>query len=204
MQKPTNNTIVRSAKRQLTEDLILNSAKELFATHGFVATTSKEIAKHAGVAEGLIFAYFKDKQSLFTVIITTWFKKNISELELLDSDPNNLANDLEILLTWLFSSYHRNLNLHKIVIVQRILQANNQELEDARQIYLNTRKDLIVKRLKAHQQLGHIKASVDITQLYDTIQSYAMMQTSFHLLHEDKFAQTIQQFIKLILIGASN
>ncbi len=49
-----------TSKRQL----ILKTAFELFVEKGFKATTTKEIAHKCGIAEGLIFYYFKDKNDL--------------------------------------------------------------------------------------------------------------------------------------------
>lgn len=46
------------------KNLILKTALELFTEQGYSATTTKEIAKKSGVAEGLIFYYFKDKNEL--------------------------------------------------------------------------------------------------------------------------------------------
>ncbi|MFB7159050.1 TetR/AcrR family transcriptional regulator [Lysinibacillus sp. NPDC056232] len=42
---------------------------ELFTKKGFTATTTKEIALKSGVAEGLIFYYFKDKNELLNYLI---------------------------------------------------------------------------------------------------------------------------------------
>lgn len=46
------------------KEKILQTALELFTEQGFKATTTKEIALKSGVAEGLIFYYFKDKNEL--------------------------------------------------------------------------------------------------------------------------------------------
>ncbi|WP_409300464.1 TetR/AcrR family transcriptional regulator [Peribacillus sp. SCS-155] len=54
--------ICLNAKREK----ILKAAFELFIERGFNATTTKEIANRSGVAEGLIFYYFKDKNELLT------------------------------------------------------------------------------------------------------------------------------------------
>lgn len=51
------------------KDIILQTAMELFTVKGFNATTTKEIATKCGVAEGLIFYYFKDKNELLRQLI---------------------------------------------------------------------------------------------------------------------------------------
>ena len=66
------------AGRQLTSrqrqaaarrEQILATALGLFATQGFDATSTKQIAKEAGIAEGLIFHYFPTKASLLAAIL---------------------------------------------------------------------------------------------------------------------------------------
>jgi len=47
----------------------LEASLELFTKKGFNATTTKEIAVKSGVAEGLIFYYFKDKNELLNYLI---------------------------------------------------------------------------------------------------------------------------------------
>jgi AcrR family transcriptional regulator len=47
---------------------ILASARKLIAQHGFEATSTKEIAAHAGVPSGLVFYYFKTKDELLEAI----------------------------------------------------------------------------------------------------------------------------------------
>ncbi|MBC7766252.1 MAG: TetR/AcrR family transcriptional regulator [Hyphomonadaceae bacterium] len=46
------------------EGRILDAACKIFALKGFSATTTNEIAKEAGIAEGTIFRYFKTKKHL--------------------------------------------------------------------------------------------------------------------------------------------
>jgi AcrR family transcriptional regulator len=57
---------INSAESRLN---ILNSAKQLFASKGFVASSIREIAKNAGVSEGLIYHHFADKTALLTGIV---------------------------------------------------------------------------------------------------------------------------------------
>lgn len=49
---------------------ILTAATEMFAEKGFAATSTREIAKKAGVAEGTIFRHYKTKKDLLLSIVT--------------------------------------------------------------------------------------------------------------------------------------
>ncbi|MEN2986366.1 MAG: TetR/AcrR family transcriptional regulator [Thermodesulfovibrionaceae bacterium] len=52
-----------------TKDKILKSALKLFSQKGYLATTTKEIAKEAQVAEVTLFRYFSSKEKLFVEVL---------------------------------------------------------------------------------------------------------------------------------------
>ena len=55
--------------RQEKSDLILNTALEVFATHGYHGASISTIAKHAGIAKGLMYSYFESKEALLKAIL---------------------------------------------------------------------------------------------------------------------------------------
>src|ERR1041385_5603023 len=50
-------------------DHILDAATQVFAAKGFEAATIREIARLAGVADGTIYTYFKNKAALLLGIL---------------------------------------------------------------------------------------------------------------------------------------
>lgn len=48
---------------------VLKTALKLFASNGFHATTTAQIARQAGVSEGTIYKYFDSKNDLFTNLL---------------------------------------------------------------------------------------------------------------------------------------
>jgi len=55
--------------RQEKRDLILNTALEVFATHGYHGASISTIASHAGIAKGLMYSYFESKEALLKAIL---------------------------------------------------------------------------------------------------------------------------------------
>lgn len=51
-------------KRQQTREKILKAAWASFAQNGYEATTTRQIAKQAGVADGTVFSHFSTKLSI--------------------------------------------------------------------------------------------------------------------------------------------
>ncbi|MDF0673818.1 MAG: TetR/AcrR family transcriptional regulator [Nitrospira sp.] len=48
---------------------LISAATSLFAANGFTGTTTKQIAKAAGVSEALLFKHFPTKHALYTAIL---------------------------------------------------------------------------------------------------------------------------------------
>src|ERR1700742_2182178 len=57
------------SRRTDAERRIAEAALEAFAKNGYNATTTSEIARQAGVAEGTIFRYYPTKQELLTRVV---------------------------------------------------------------------------------------------------------------------------------------
>ena len=67
---PTGRQLTsRQRQAEARREQILKTALGLFAAQGFDATSTRQIAKEAGIAEGLIFHYFPTKASLITAIL---------------------------------------------------------------------------------------------------------------------------------------
>lgn len=83
------------------EEKILKSAIKLFSQKGFSATTTSEIAKDAGVAEGTVFRYYKTKKHLLIKVMGKLIEVMSEELiensagKILKENQN--INDKEIL-----------------------------------------------------------------------------------------------------------
>ncbi len=54
----------RAQSKQAIRKRIVSAALNLFQTKGFDATTTKAIARKAGIAEGTVFNYFKSKEDI--------------------------------------------------------------------------------------------------------------------------------------------
>jgi len=54
----------RQKNKEQTKERILSAALELFRAKGLEGTTTKEVSRKAGIAEGTLFNYFKTKEDL--------------------------------------------------------------------------------------------------------------------------------------------
>jgi AcrR family transcriptional regulator len=77
MKRPQRHGIVRFSRTERQASIIA-AAASLFAVNGFKGTTTREIAKTAGISEALLFKYFPTKQALYAAILAE--KAPISDL----------------------------------------------------------------------------------------------------------------------------
>jgi TetR/AcrR family transcriptional repressor of nem operon len=63
----TSQITYRRAPQEKRE-LLLNAARELFSANGFDQTSTQQIARHAGVSEGILFHHFGSKRALFETV----------------------------------------------------------------------------------------------------------------------------------------
>lgn len=71
------------------KESILKTAARLFATQGFEATTTIQLAREAGVTEPLIYYHFKGKDDLFTRIIGTTFSEYFTRIDELEKNQGS-------------------------------------------------------------------------------------------------------------------
>lgn len=70
---------ISKARQEEIRKTIVEEARALFFSKGFDKTSTKEIAKKVGIAEGTLFNYFKDKNDLFLVAIASEFDTEETE-----------------------------------------------------------------------------------------------------------------------------
>lgn len=107
-----------------TKKQILTAATEEFSAYGFGNASLRHICSKAGVTTGALYAYFKDKDDLFTQVITPAASyildliKAHYETELAATSENTLSEEDEDLLAMrkILGFYYSNKTLCQIVL----------------------------------------------------------------------------------------
>src|SRR5438309_9447723 len=73
---------------------IIAVASSLFAQKGFNGTTTREIAKTAGISEALLFKYFPTKRALYAAIIAA--KSQLSQLMASIEEAADKRDDVQV------------------------------------------------------------------------------------------------------------
>lgn len=69
----------RALQKEKTRALLLACARELFEEQGFEATSTRALAKRAGVSVGTVFAHFPDKPSIVAAAFYEDIERTLTE-----------------------------------------------------------------------------------------------------------------------------
>jgi AcrR family transcriptional regulator len=159
-RQPTSRQRQAAARREQ----ILKTALGLFAAQGFDATSTRQIANEAGIAEGLIFHYFQTKASLLTAILANRLESRRafrSELRPLLEDAGGKAAP-EVLLAvasgWL-ATLRRD---EEIIVVLLTTAQTNPEVREAWQELIREGTELLTGYLATRVEAGELRKDLPL------------------------------------------
>lgn len=187
---------------------IVQAAIEIFSEKGFAATSTSEIAKRAGVAEGTIFRHYKTKKHLLISIVLPviskfavpfFTDKFVSEV-FHEKNSEDLDELLHKLVKNRFEFVKKNIALIKIVL-QEI--AYHEEIQESfkkqfmEKVYPNFKKAL--EHVRAKEKLADFPVETTLRLTISTILGF--MVTRFIIMpdypwDDDKEIEYTIQFIR--------
>ncbi len=178
--KPPAKSPPKPAPRGAARDRLLDAAAVVFARDGLAASTTREIARAAGVNEVTLFRLFQTKQNLLTAVLERVFAPPPPD----GAKPPNVETDLaEIVREYALShaaGTQKNLAL-KRVLIGEIQHFQEHELKVIRGIFEPARQQLIA-RLRAAQEAGLARREANPAIVADQINAIVFMGVLKHSL----------------------
>ncbi|MED1560155.1 TetR/AcrR family transcriptional regulator [Bacillus paramycoides] len=196
-------------KRNERQMRILEAAVDMFGEKGYAATSTNEIAKRAGVAEGTIFRYYKTKKDLLLAVVMPTLTKFAAPFfvqafakEIFKTNYESYEGLLRVVINNRFEFAKKHFPMIKILIqevpFQPELKSEIQQLVETE--LLSHFKKLIVK----FQEDGKIIEIPPSSVLRLTLSAVlGLILTRFLLLPEEKWDDEveIENTIQFILYG---
>lgn len=163
---------------------LLESAKELFAANGYHATTTRQITKNIGMADGLIYHYFPEgKKQILDIIIKEFVDDRWIQLE---KDISEVTCDISLqeILFRLGNIIFKYIGNDKNILVI-LLREQNILSEEYTNTFNNHIKKVIYKTeliLKEKAEKNEIKAFdffMMANQFWSAIYTYILQNTLF-------------------------
>ncbi len=111
----------RKRNRTARERALLLAASKLFASRGYEATTTREIAARAGCAEGLIHRYFANKAGLLLAIIKCQVSQEVLDLNARLPLAPSVGAEIIQLVDWEVERMWRDREFLRVVIPRALL-----------------------------------------------------------------------------------
>jgi AcrR family transcriptional regulator len=90
----------KTRDRASREQALILAATKLFASHGYEATTTREIGIRAGCSEGLIHRYFKGKEGLLLAVMSSHISRRVVELTEHLAFSASVEEEIRQLVSW--------------------------------------------------------------------------------------------------------
>jgi TetR/AcrR family transcriptional regulator, fatty acid metabolism regulator protein len=124
---------------------------------GFANTRTADIAKEAGVSEGLIFKYFPTKSHLFAIIIKGVFQRLKAGADAIITQENMTATaKLDALIDYHFNFFSKQYNI--IFLILGHSERKSVELEPVIEHALKPYTQLMAKVINAGMESGEFRS----------------------------------------------
>src|SRR5215208_2622759 len=159
-RRPTARQLQAAARREQ----ILRTALKLFAAQGFDATSTRQIAREVGIAEGLIFHYFPTKASLLAAILEDRlegrraFRRELRPL-LTDAADTPASEVLRSVASGWLATLRRD---EEIVVVLFTAVQVNPEVRAAWQGLIREGTELLTGYLAARVEAGELREDLPL------------------------------------------
>ncbi|MBU7005390.1 TetR/AcrR family transcriptional regulator [Phosphitispora fastidiosa] len=106
---------------------IMDAAIKVFAKKGFNGTTTREIAREAGIAEGTIFRYFKTKKDLLLSLVSPYVVQSLADTleEVCGEDDETV---LKAILRNRLKIINKNIDLVRLLLAESQFHPELREL----------------------------------------------------------------------------
>lgn len=149
-----------SAEREARRRSILQAAVDVFAQQGFTAARTRDIAAHAGIAEGTIYLYFDSKDEL----LLTAFRETVGEFSAsigrLLEDPRPFVERLTDFIATQFSRIEQEPALATVLLFES--RQSPRFYEGSVREVLRSYASAVERLLASGVERGEVRGDLDV------------------------------------------
>jgi AcrR family transcriptional regulator len=146
-----------------TKQKLINVTEQLLESNGVARLTTRMIAREAGVAEGLIYHYFKDKAELIHEVIEQHINDIRDAVEKLPASIglNTVAENLENMMIITYKVQYSIAPLASSAFADNGIRERMREIIKLKDIGPKKEIEGIAVYLSAEQRLGRVNRDID-------------------------------------------
>ncbi len=197
----------RSKRSARTRERILAAATEVFARSGFHGARVADIAEQAGIAYGLVYHYFHNKDDILAAIFAERWGQYVEYLHEVGAMPLSFQERMRSLVHFWIEVYRREPDLMTIMINEVTRSYEFLESHDIGTVLVAF--DAIEAMIREARERGEVGAGVDPQLATYVIFGAAEMVLTGYVIgtlrrdDADAFAHDEEQMLALLLSGLS-
>lgn len=140
-------------------ELILESAIHVFSEKTYERTRINDIARHAGIAYGLVYHYFENKEEILRCIFQEKWAIFVGVLRQIDESPDPLEEKLYYVANFLLQGTRIMPELMRLIMVEinrRVQILDDENLRSFGEVF-----SVVEAMLRRHQERGEIHSERD-------------------------------------------
>ena len=157
----TPKTVPRDVRTKDKYALILRAATRVFARRGFFLAKVADVAREAGVADGTVYLYFKNKEHLLVSIFEEFMAEAVAEGRAAVEGVDDPVERLRSIAGLHLERMGRDRDL--AVVFQVELRSSTKFMEQFSETRVSEYLDVIRSVIKDGQRRGKIRPAVDPT-----------------------------------------
>lgn len=158
---------------------VLQASLELFASQGFEATTSQQIAKRAGVSVGSVYHTFPTKQAILVAVLAPIFEGTMDTVANQFNDNTfgkgfeSVEELVKVTIADRFYFADKNINVIRLMLGQMLV--NSVFVEDLKKFFEQQAKQLVlptIVRFQAEQKIKNLPIEKILQILFYPLATY--------------------------------
>jgi AcrR family transcriptional regulator len=194
-QNKTSRNKTRTQTRQNIDSIqqdktqvILDAAIRVFAEKGYYGARVSDIAGEAGIAYGLVYHYFKNKEDLLLSIFKTRWDEFLAAIRSIMEGGNDPAVMIRKIISFLFHSYKNNPSMIEVMIMD--VTKSTRFLNDENISHFLKAFGLIAEIVDLGKDSGVFRTDIDSTMAAYTIYGSVERMMLLWILRDQKSITT--------------
>jgi TetR/AcrR family fatty acid metabolism transcriptional regulator len=139
--------------------LILDAAIKVFARSGYHGSRVSDIAREAGIAYGLVYHYFKNKEEILSTIFEERWRGFLDALEGIATGPNSTEDKLVSVAALILNAYRVRPDWVKVLVME--IQRSSRFAEPEQIQAVGRLFDQVARIVRVGQERGDLRQELD-------------------------------------------
>jgi len=138
---------------------ILDAAVAVFATHGYHGSRVSDIAREAGIAYGLVYHYFRNKEEILSTIFEERWSGFLEAVEAIRKSPGTVEDRLVSMSALMLNAYRLRPEWVKVLVLE--IQRSSRFAEPGQIRAVGRLFESVEELLREAQAQGELRGDVD-------------------------------------------